>query len=83
MVPTVPKVTIVRINGVALREIRQAKQISLQSLADEIHVSRSYLNKIEVGSRQGATPDLFYAIVGALGIDRRAILADYPSEAVA
>lgn len=82
-----PKVLIIRINGAALREIRQAKQISLNSLADKVLVTRSYLNKIEIGSRQGLNPDLFERLVEALELidpTGRAILADpYDVEAVA
>lgn len=79
-----PKVLIVRINGAALREIRQAKRISLNSLADRVLVTRSYLNKIEIGRRQGMNPDLFERLVDALGLsDRRAILVDPYADEVA
>ena len=65
-----------RVNGPAIRALREAHRIEIADLAKEIGVSRSYLAKIELGHRQNVGLDVVAALERALVlIDRRAILA--------
>lgn len=70
------------INGYALREMRKLAGITTAQLVREVAnddgkgFDRSFLNRIENGQRTVVNPDTFARIVRALGIDRRALLAN-------
>lgn len=74
-----PRDTHVAINGFALREIRKLVGIPTAQFARETNVDRSYLSRIENGQRTRVNPAAFAAMVRALGVDRRALLAQ-PSD---
>lgn len=68
--------TTVSINGFALREIRVRSGISVQQLADQLGLARSYITKIELGYSRRVSPPVFAALLSALVVgDRRALLA--------
>lgn len=72
----------VAVNGPAFREIRVRSGIKTAACAALIGISRAYLAHIELGSRTHVSPDVFSAMLRALGItDRRAILANPYGEA--
>lgn len=64
-----------RINGDALRIIRQRSDMTLVQLAKQCGVSRAFLNNIELGERQ-PTPALIAALARALKIPKIALYAD-------
>lgn len=75
--------THILINGYALRELRKLAGITTAQFAREVAdpdggkgFDRSYLCRIENGQRSHVNPALFNRIVRALGVDRRALLAD-------
>ncbi len=68
--------TTVEVNGFAVRAIRVLTGPSVDDVAAQVGVTRSYLTKIELGTSTRVSPRVFAALVGALDIkDRRAILA--------
>ena len=80
--PTGPD-THITINGHALRTIRILVGPSITDLAREItetpaaaEAVRTYISHIEHGRKDRISPALFNQIVKALGVDRRALLAN-------
>ena len=62
--------------GARLREIRIAKGISIQKLADSVGVLRNYISQLEHGDK---TPsfDILISILTVLEVDANALLRDY------
>ncbi len=59
--------------GLAVRRLRSDRDFTLQALADESGVSKSYLGDIEKG-RKNPTTDVIEAIAEALGVPARELL---------
>jgi len=59
--------------GLAVRRLRADREFTLQALADESGVSKSYLGDIEKG-RKNPTTDVIEAIAAALGVPARELL---------
>jgi transcriptional regulator with XRE-family HTH domain len=59
--------------GLTVRRLRADKDFTLQALADESGVSKSYLGDIEKG-RKNPTTDVIEAIADALGVPARELL---------
>lgn len=71
----------VRVNGAALKHIRQLTGVGLVQLAREAEVSYSHLSNVEAGRRTGVSPAVFDRIVRALRIDDRRTLMSSPGKA--
>lgn len=67
-----------RVNGHAIRVIRQRSDMTLVELAAKCGVSRAYLNNIELGNRH-PSPELLTAIARTLKAPKVALYAD-PSD---
>lgn len=68
--------------GERIRHIRESKNITQKKLADTIHISPSFMNRIEKGSSQ-VSLDCVCSIAQALDVTPQAILCDifvYPDE---
>lgn len=74
-----PRDTLIAVNGYAIREIRKLVGITTTQFAREVSLERSYLSRIENGQKYRVNPAAFAAMVRALGVDRRALLAQ-PNE---
>lgn len=59
--------------GSTVRRLRVEREFTLQALADESGVSKSYLGDIEKG-RKNPTTDIIEAIADALGVSARRLL---------
>ena len=59
--------------GSTIRRLRMEREFTLQALADESGVSKSYLGDIEKG-RKNPTTDVVEAIAEALGVSARRLL---------
>lgn len=59
--------------GRTVRRLRQERDFTLQALADESGISKSYLGDIEKG-RKNPTTDVLEAIAQALGVAPRQLL---------
>jgi transcriptional regulator with XRE-family HTH domain len=59
--------------GLTIRRLRSDREFTLQALADESGVSKSYLGDIEKG-RKNPTTDVIEAIADALGVPARELL---------
>jgi transcriptional regulator with XRE-family HTH domain len=59
--------------GITVRRLRSDREFTLQALADESGVSKSYLGDIEKG-RKNPTTDVIEAIAEALGVPARELL---------
>ena len=59
--------------GLTVRRLRADKDFTLQALADESGVSKSYLGDIEKG-RKNPTTDVIESIADALGVPARELL---------
>jgi transcriptional regulator with XRE-family HTH domain len=59
--------------GMTVRRLRQDKEFTLQALADESGISKSYLGDIEKG-RKNPTTDVLEAIATALSVPPRRLL---------
>ncbi len=59
--------------GVTVRRLRMEREFTLQALADESGVSKSYLGDIEKG-RKNPTTDVIESIAEALGVAPRRLL---------
>ena len=59
--------------GVTVRRLRMERDFTLQALADESGVSKSYLGDIEKG-RKNPTTDVIESIAEALGVSARRLL---------
>ena len=59
--------------GLTVRRLRLDREYTLQALADESGVSKSYLGDIEKG-RKNPTTDVIEAIAEALGVQPRRLL---------
>jgi transcriptional regulator with XRE-family HTH domain len=59
--------------GITVRRLRSDRDFTLQALADESGVSKSYLGDIEKG-RKNPTTDVIEAIAEALGVPARELL---------
>jgi transcriptional regulator with XRE-family HTH domain len=59
--------------GLTVRKLRSDRGFTLQALADESGVSKSYLGDIEKG-RKNPTTDVIEAIAEALGVPARELL---------
>lgn len=78
-----PPIVIVKVNGEALRTIRKLKRLSTRQVAEIARFDRSYIARIELGQRDGLSPEFFDRLVAALDVPRRALLANPDDEAVA
>lgn len=68
---------VVRVNGPALRFIRQTKRATVSRLAAAANVSTSFLSRVERGVQDGVSAAVFQAVVAELGLpDPRALLCD-------
>jgi transcriptional regulator with XRE-family HTH domain len=65
-----------KVNGAALRAIRELRGVSCTALAKTIEVDVSFLARIERGEKLGIRRESFERMVFALGIDPRAIMLD-------
>lgn len=68
-----------RINGTALRAIRERTGMSAAALAEAISVHASVITRLEQGERRG-TPEQITALARALAVPTTAIIA-HPEEA--
>lgn len=59
--------------GLTVRRLRQDREFTLQALADESGISKSYLGDIEKG-RKNPTTDVLEAIAHALNVPPRRLL---------
>jgi transcriptional regulator with XRE-family HTH domain len=59
--------------GLTIRRLRLERDFTLQALADESGVSKSYLGDIEKG-RKNPTTDVIEAVAAALGVPARRLL---------
>ncbi len=59
--------------GLTVRKLRSDREFTLQALADESGISKSYLADIEKG-RKNPTTDVIEAIASALGVPARELL---------
>jgi transcriptional regulator with XRE-family HTH domain len=75
MPPTTAAQTI-EVNGYALRAIRTALGIDIRLLSDQLECDRTRLVKLELGQSTRMRPALYRALVTALGVDYRALLAN-------
>lgn len=67
-----------RVNGAAIRAVREAKGLSLRSLAAAVDISPAYLSRIERGQRgtNGVDPDTCHRIAAALPAPLAAFVVD-------
>ncbi|MGD9530541.1 MAG: helix-turn-helix domain-containing protein [Dehalococcoidia bacterium] len=69
--------TAVRLNGPALRTIRELRGVSCTALARAVGADHSFLARVERGEKRGVREATFVALVRELRLsDPRAILAD-------
>lgn len=54
--------------GVKVRELREARGVTLKQMADELHISSAYLSALEHGKRGRPSPQLLRQICGYFGI---------------
>jgi len=73
MVATVTERRLADYIGLTVRKLRSDRGFTLQALADESGVSKSYLGDIEKG-RKNPTTDVIEAIAEALGVPARELL---------
>jgi transcriptional regulator with XRE-family HTH domain len=73
MVATVTERRLADYIGLTVRKLRSDRGFTLQALADESGVSKSYLGDIEKG-RKNPTTDVIEAIAAALGVPARELL---------
>lgn len=59
--------------GMTIRRLRTEREFTLQALADESGISKSYLGDIEKG-RKNPTTDVVEAVAEALGVPARRLL---------
>jgi transcriptional regulator with XRE-family HTH domain len=64
-----------KINGAALRVIRQRSGMTVTSLADAVGIKQSHLSNIEAG-RRNASEDVIVGLAAALKCELPAILRD-------
>lgn len=65
-----------KINGPALRAIREARGVSVRALAREVGADPSHLARVERGEKHGIGGETFARIVEVLAIDGRSIMAN-------
>jgi len=76
--------TAVRLNGPALRTIRELRGVSCTALARAVGADHSFLARVERGEKRGVREATFVALVRELRLsDPRAILADPFASSVA
>jgi transcriptional regulator with XRE-family HTH domain len=63
----VPECTDVRLNRIALREVRKLKGQSVTGLAEAAGIRQAHLSNLEAGRRQ-ASPDLIRRLADALDV---------------
>lgn len=69
----------IEVHGYALRVIREARGRKPAELAKALHVDRSYLAHLEVGTKRRVSPEFYAALLAELAIsDHRALLANAP-----
>lgn len=68
-----PLVSTVRINGPALRDLRQRQGLSVVRLAGKIGRHRQSITRLEIGNGKTASVVFAYQLANALGAD----LADF------
>lgn len=69
--------TTIEIHGPAVREIRLRSGMGVADLAIAVGVKRPYIAKIELGHSRRVSPQVFNALIAALGIqDRRSIVTN-------
>ena len=73
MVAAVPQKRLADYIGLTVRKLRSDRGFTLQALADESGVSKSYLGDIEKG-RKNPTTDVIEAIAEALSVPARELL---------
>ncbi|OFX08630.1 MAG: transcriptional regulator [Alphaproteobacteria bacterium RIFOXYD12_FULL_60_8] len=54
--------------GAKVRELRGAKNITLKTMAKDLHISSAYLSALEHGKRGRPSPGLVMEICGYLGL---------------
>jgi transcriptional regulator with XRE-family HTH domain len=65
----------VKVNGAAIRKIRMSAGREMRDLAAEAGITRSYLNRLEVGSRLRMRPSTYRALSEALAATEDQLLA--------
>lgn len=78
---TVPVMT-TKVDGAALRRLREERGIGATQLANQAGIDRKLLNKLEVG-RLAGSPMTRYKVAQALGVDLGAFTYQVPSQRVA
>lgn len=68
-----------RVNGAAVRAIREALGISQVSLARRVQVTKSHMSMVEAGLT-GASPEVARRIASELGVSYDAITNSAPEE---
>lgn len=64
-----------KVNGAALRAIRQRSGVTVTSLAESVGIKQSHLSNIEAG-RRNASEDVIVSLAQALKVELPAILCD-------
>ncbi|MEV8474905.1 helix-turn-helix transcriptional regulator [Streptomyces sp. NPDC051173] len=68
------------VNGAALRRTRMHHGIGIHELADSAGISRSYLQRLETGTRRRMRPGTYAALRTALNVDDDRLLNEEPTE---
>lgn len=76
-----------RVNGAAIRVIRQRSEMSIADViahlaGQGINIHPDYLRNIELGNRPNPSPAVVGGLARALAVPKRAILADLDDELV-
>ena len=64
-----------KVNGAALRAIRQRSGVTVTSLAESVGIKQSHLSNIEAG-RRNASEDVIVSLAQSLKVELPAILCD-------
>ncbi|MEZ0066742.1 transcriptional regulator with XRE-family HTH domain [Streptacidiphilus sp. MAP12-20] len=72
--PNRPTVTV---DGAAIRQLRMLAGCEMADLADRVGITRSYLSRIETGTRRQVRPRVYAALRTALEASDQQLLADH------
>ena len=75
-----PQPSTVEIDGTAIRRIRMSNGTEMRDLAQSAGITRSYLCRIETGSRRHLRPRTYAALRDSLGVTDDQVLAKDPTE---
>lgn len=66
--------------GIRLRRLREAKNLSLQQLAEVVGCTKAYLWELEMRDGQKPSAERVRALARELGVTMEALMEDQPSE---